>query len=202
MNTLNYILNKWRIRPGRKAAVEIPGTRHKDLVNLFQELGFKNGAEIGVEAGIFSEEICKANPKLKLYCIDPWKAYPGYIEHTSQQELDNLYEETLRRLKPYNCRIIRGFSEDVYELFDDESLDFVYIDGNHEFLHVTQDLVYWSPKVRKGGLIAGHDFRRNSKKYINDVKDVIPAYAYAKHINPWFVLREPVEASSWFWIKE
>jgi hypothetical protein len=187
---------------GNKPPFEIPGTRHKDLLEWFQNLGFKSGAEIGVEAGLFSEEICKANPKLILYCIDPWKSYPGYVERPTQAELDTLYEEAIARLKPYRCRIIRSFSQDAHKLFDDESLDFVYIDGNHEFLHVAADIANWSPKVRVGGIIAGHDFRRNSRKYINDVKDVVPAYAYAKRINPWFILKEPVEASTWFWVKE
>lgn len=202
MTTLNFFYKKYNLTPGVRPPIEIHGTRHKELIGWFKELGFTKGVEIGVEAGIFSEEICQANPQLTLYCIDPWRAYAGYIEHATQAELDRLYEESVKRLKHYNCKIVRKFSEEAHKDFPDESLDFVYIDGNHEFLHVAQDLVNWIPKVRKGGIVAGHDFRRNSKKYINDVKDVIPAYAYAKHINPWFVLREPVEASSWFWTKE
>lgn len=201
MMTLDYFYKKYQIARGARSPIEIPGTRHKELLVWFRELGFKSGVEIGVEGGIFSEEICQNNPQLTLHCVDPWKTYAGYIEHASQKELDSLYAETVNRLRPYNCQIIRGFSEDAHKLFENESLDFVYIDGNHEFLHVIQDIAYWTPKVKKGGIIAGHDFRRNSRKYINDVKDAIPAYAYAKRINPWFVLKEPVEASSWFWVK-
>ena len=201
MTTLDFIFQKYNLTPGARPPYEIKGTRWIDVPQLFTELGFTIGAEIGVEAGLYSEALCKAIPNLTLYSIDPWKAYREYKEHTTQAVLDSLYEEALTRLKPYNCRIIRGFSEDVYKFFADESLDFVYLDGNHEFLHVASDLVHWNPKVRKGGILAGHDFRRNSKKYINDVKDVVPAYAYAKRINPWFVLREPIEASSWFWVK-
>lgn len=201
MKTLDYIFQKYKLEPNTKPPIEISGTRHKDLLEWFKDLNFTRGAEIGVEAGIFAQEICTTNPQLTLYCVDPWKAYKAYKEHSTQAKLDSLYEETISRLKGYNARIIRGFGEETYKFFDDESLDFVYIDGNHEFLHVTQDLVNWSPKVKKGGIVAGHDFRRNSKIYINDVKDVVPAYAYAKRISPWFVLREPVEASSWFWVK-
>lgn len=201
MTTLEYIMNKLPSGHGNRPPFEILGTRHKDLLNWFRDLNFTKGAEIGVEAGVFSEEICKANPQLTLYCIDPWRAYLEYIEHTTQEELDKLYDEAVNRLKPYKCNIVRSFSEDAYKLFDDESLDFVYIDGNHEFLQVAADITNWSPKVRKGGIVAGHDFRRNSRKYINDVKDVVSAYAYAKQINPWFVLKEPIEASTWFWVK-
>ena len=201
MTTLEFIMTRVPTGHNARPPFEIPGTRHKDFLEWIRDLGFTKGAEIGVESGIFSEEICKTNTQLTLNCIDPWKAYSGYIEHPTQVELDKLYTEAVTRLKSYKCNIIRSYSEDACKLFDEESLDFVYIDGNHEFLHVAQDISNWSTKVKTGGIVAGHDFRRNSKKYINDVKDVVPAYAYAKRINPWFVLREPVEASTWFWVK-
>lgn len=184
-----------------KLPVEIKGSRWFDLPVLFKELGFKVGVEIGVERGLYSKALSGRIPDLKLYCIDPWRAYSGYREHVNQERLDGFYKETQERLLEYNCEIIRKTSEEAVKDFADESLDFVYIDGNHEFLYVAQDISWWSKKVRKGGIVAGHDFRRNSEKYINDVKDVIPAFMYAKKIKPWYVLVEKEEAPSWFYIK-
>lgn len=203
MNTLDYILKKYNLNSNQKSPIDILNTGRIDLAKLFAELGFTTGAEIGVEAGIYSEILCQANPQLKLYCIDPWKAYHGYREHVTQAKLENLYEETLKRLKPYNCKIVRKFSEEAHLDFPNESLDFVYIDGNHEFLHVAQDLTFWSPKVKKGGIVAGDDYIRPAGKYgqFNDVKDVVPAFAYAKSVKPWFVLRDPDRPSSWMWVK-
>lgn len=201
MDTLQYIKNKYNLDYQKRMPIEIQGSRDKDLPQLFKELGFKKGAEIGVERGIYSETLCENIPDLLLYGIDPWKAYKGYKEHTSQEKLDDFYEETIQRLAPYNYRIMRAFSKDAYQHFKDGELDFVYIDGNHSFYNITCDLHFWIPKVRKGGIISGHDFRRNSGKYVNDTKDVIPAYVYAKKIKPWFVLREKQGASSWFWVK-
>jgi hypothetical protein len=202
MNTLETIIKKFNLkntplRPG----TWVMGSRNKELLELYTELGFKLGAEIGVEAGIYSEEMCKSVPNLTLYSIDPWKAYGGYREHVSQEKLEALYKTAYDRLKPYNCYIIRDLSENAHELFQDESLDFVYIDGNHDFLHVTNDLEYWSRKVKKGGIVGGHDYIRRSGPYRNNVKDVIPAFAYANGIREWFILREPKGASSWFWVK-
>lgn len=204
MDTLKYLFEKFNLKEpeGRHKSIEIEGSRDTTLPEIFKELGFIRGAEVGVEKGHYSKTLCKAIPGLTLFGIDPWKAYRGYREHVSQPKLEGFYEETVQRMKPYDFRIFRAFSEEAHKYFDDRSLDFVYIDGNHSFLNVTQDIAFWSPKVKKGGIIAGHDYRRNSKKYLNDVKDVIPAYTYAMQIEPWFILREPVGASSWFWVAE
>lgn len=198
MNTLDYIIKKFNLKktgPG----TYIPGSRSKELLDLFRELDFKSGAEIGVETGLYSEQICKTNPNLMLYCIDPWQAYPGYRDHVSQKKQDQFYLETQIRLAPYKHKIIRNYAEEAYRDFADNSLDFVYIDGNHDFFHVTQDIHYWIPKVRPGGIVAGHDYRRINGN--NHVKDVIPAYAYAKHIAIWFILYTHKESSTWFWVK-
>ena len=201
MSVLDYLVKRYKIDLPGKMPVFIPGDRNIDFPEMFKELEFKLGAEIGTEKGIYAETLVKDNPSLKLFCIDPWKAYEGYREHVNQENLDGFYNETKQRLAKYNCHIIRGFSENVCTFFADGTLDFVYIDANHEFLSVAKDLTFWIPKVRAGGIVAGHDFRRNSGAYVNDVKDVVPAYAYAKKINPWFVLREERAASSWFWVK-
>ncbi|PJE65251.1 hypothetical protein COU91_02735 [Candidatus Saccharibacteria bacterium CG10_big_fil_rev_8_21_14_0_10_47_8] len=199
--TLDHIAKKYDLDLDAKPPIVLNGTRDKDLAGLFAELGFIKGAEIGVEQGVYAKTLCQANPKMTLYCIDPWKAYPDYREHISQPKLDGFFKETKARLVPYKHKIIRDFSDNACKQFKDESLDFVYIDGNHEFFYVANDIVKWMPKVRKGGIIAGHDFRRNSGRYTNDVKDVISSYTNAKRIKPWFILDERPAASSWFWVK-
>lgn len=204
MNTSEYIIKKFNVEKP-KFGTEVNGSRKKELLEIIKELDFKVGVEIGVEFGSYSEEICIANPQLKLYSIDPWKAYPTYREHLTQSKIDSIYEAAKLRLKPYNCKIIRDFSEKAYKKFDNESVDFIYIDGNHEFLNVAQDIALWMPKLKKGGIMAGHDYIRRTGEYglINNVKDVVPAYAYAKGITVWYILREtkPNGPSSWFWVK-
>ncbi len=55
-------------------------------------------------------------------------------------------------------RILRMTSKEAAEIFPDAYLDMVYIDAIHTFEHVYADIGYWLPKVRKGGIIAGHDY--------------------------------------------
>jgi hypothetical protein len=167
------------------------------LPDLFAELGYKVGAEIGVAKGAYSEILCKAG--LKVYAVDAYTPYRGYRWHTTRKTFDALFEEARDRLAPYDHQIIRGFSTEAVKLFADNSLDFVYIDGNHEFQQVTNDIAEWSKKVRPGGIVSGHDFQRHSKgRYVCHVKDVVLAWTYSHRIRPWFVTKK---RPSWFWVK-
>jgi predicted O-methyltransferase YrrM len=179
----------------------IPGGRRETLVNLFREMDFKVGAEIGVEQGHFTKVLAEANPQAKIYAIDAWAAYKSYRDHVSQEKLDGFYQDTLKRVEPYNVEVIRGFSMDVVKQFEDNSLDFVFIDGNHNFINVAQDIYHWHQKVRPGGIVSGHDFRRGTVHgWDCAVKDVVPAWCYSQGITPWFVVTGD-KSPSWFYVK-
>lgn len=191
METLDKILQLWPQTPTTGPSPrEIANVdRWHSLTQLFTDLNFTVGAEIGTERGLFAKRMCVINPSLKLYCIDPWQAYHGYREHVSQPKLDDFYEIAKERLAPYDCHLIRKFSVDAAKDFKDGSLDYIYLDGNHNLLHVIQDLWYWTPKVRKGGIISGHDFiRRINPSMGMHVVEAVTAYTDAYRINPWFLL--------------
>lgn len=176
--------------------VELPQGREY-LPILFRENGYKVGAEIGVEQGVYTEQLATFGGKL--YAIDAWQAYKGYRDHVSQSKLDGFYEITKERVKDLNVEVIKGYSMDVVEQFKDNSLDFVYIDGNHNFKNVAMDLCEWYEKVRIGGIVSGHDFIR--KKGVDfAVKDVVPAFVYHKGINNLAVLRGD-RSPSWYFVK-
>lgn len=198
IRTLQHIRDKYNIMSDERF-IKLPGKRDS-LSKLFVELGLNKGVEVGVEQGKFSESLCKRNPDIELYAVDAWSVYKGYREHVSQDKLDGFYEAVKKRLKPYNCTVIKGFSLDVAKTFEDGSLDFVYIDGNHEFTQVVQDVAAWEKKVKKGGIVAGHDYRRGDSSWICHVKDVIQAWTYSHGIKPYFIF-EDEKSPSWFWIK-
>jgi predicted O-methyltransferase YrrM len=191
--------------------LDIPGVGREDLAQLFAALDFKVGAEIGTEYGLYAETLCKANPELELHCIDSYLAYKGYREHKSQVKLDGIYRQAQQRLAPYNVKFHRLLSSAAYTDFRDGSLDFVYIDGNHSLLHVIEDLCYWVPKVRAGGIVSGHDFiRRDHTSYQMHVVQALHAYTQAYNIEEWFVLGTKAvvddevrdKPRSWMWVKE
>ena len=203
MDTLNHILSSYFNTyydnlDFIRSPLEIQNLNRNDLAQIFSDLHFKSGAEIGVEQGVYSEVLLKANPNLYLHCVDAWQAHQGYKDHTNQEKLDKFYHITCDRLKKFDTRyeIWKAFSLDVVKRFVPESLDFVYIDANHDFLHVTQDIFYWSKMVRKGGIVAGHDYYRDNRYSHVHVKQVLDGYTEAYNIKPLFIIDD-----SWFFVK-
>jgi len=127
-----------------------------DLAVYFKERGFKTGAEIGVADGRYSEILLKTIPGLKLYCVDPWMPYEKNWRSEDYQE--KAYTQAVVKLGDYNCEIIRKTSIEASLEVPDKSLDFVFIDGAHTFDHVMTDVIVWSRKVRKKGIVSGHDY--------------------------------------------
>ena len=187
MDTLEYIVEKFNLDINNKSPIEIPNINRTIMAQTLYELEFKVGAEIGVAAGEHAETLCKNNPNLTLYCIDAWQYYHGYYDYLGEK-LEKFYKKAQSRLAPYNCILIKKFSMDAVKDFEDNSLDFVYIDGAHDFKNVADDVCEWTKKVRIGGIVYGHDFKRSKSNYLNAVKDVVPAYCYQYKINPWFIL--------------
>lgn len=182
-----------------------------DLPEFFKEMGFKTGVEIGVDKGDFTQILAKSG--LHIYGIDPWKIYKDYGDSNYQEKLNSQYEHAKRTLAPYlNYTIIRKASMDAVNDFEDESLDFVYIDGNHHFKYVAEDIYEWSRKVRKGGVIAGHDYiysKSTSSLGVCHVIHVLYSYTKAYDIKNWYVLGRTAmiegekrdRCRSWMWIK-
>ena len=211
MNTYDYIIKKYNITVGSQYLVDVEGmVGSVALSKLFAELNFNKGVEVGVDRGLFSEILCQDNPNLHLSCVDTWvsSAYePDTYIKEKQPYFDECYEETVKRLAPYNCMIIRKTSMDALADFEDNSLDFVYIDANHDFLNFTQDLHYWIKKVRPGGIISGHDYAYYSYKRFNHVKRALIAYARCYRMIPVFAVMYDNKGlrrdryRSWFYCK-
>ncbi len=178
--TLKYLQKKFGIDP--KARITQSHHWNRTLMaKALADLKFKVGAEIGVAQGFYSKILCENNPGMRLYLVDIWDTYPGY--HMYGDKIRSYYAKAKKRLKPYSVRFIKKLSMDAVTDFPDNCLDFVFIDRAHDFIHIAEDVSEWSKKVRPGGIVFGHDYKRSAYKY-TDVKDVIPAFCYAKRIFP------------------
>ena len=218
MFTLDYILDKYKLEV--KPVIDIPNVTRESLTTLLHELDFRVGAEIGVQEGIYSEILCKNNPQMKLFGVDPWLTYVTHIgedgpkspdNKSSQEMCDKFYEETKVRMAPYNFEIIKESSMDAVKRFEDESLDFIYIDANHEYSHVMEDLTEWHKKLRKGGIISGHDYYYiKEPRSLMHVKTAVNAYVKLNKIKPLIIWgaqeRKPKilrdKRRSWSWVKQ
>lgn len=123
-------------------------------------------AEIGVWKGGFSEKIVSRTRPALLYLIDPWRFQSEYPDRMyggkvagDQAAMDAIHDDVAARLGSLsNVRIIRAFARDAAEHLSDETLDWVYIDGNHHYEYVCEDLDVFTRKVKPGGYITGDDY--------------------------------------------
>ena len=192
---LQYQLGGHRRLPSRELPIRLPRVRRMDLPRLTRQYRFTRGAEIGVWKGAYSAAFCEANPQLHMLCVDPWVSYPAWLDTKNSLPPDEAtrfmaeaYEIALARLTPLRCTIVREFSTIAAQQVPDRSLDFVYIDANHVRDAVYADLTCWTPKVKPGGFVAGHDFRVFPNKPTIHVIEAVEAYTKAHAIDPWFVL--------------
>ncbi len=120
-------------------------------------------AEIGVYRGLNAKRLRSLFPQAELYLIDPWIIYPENKEPEAgsitldDDEMTDAYERVVKQFgNDPLTKIIRKKSEDAIN--DVKELDIVFIDGNHSYDSVMQDINLWHGKVREGGILAGHDY--------------------------------------------
>jgi len=160
------------------------------LAELYAELGFTKGAEIGVRRGRYTEILCRANPDLHMLCIDPWHVHEAKYH---QKKQDEIYAYAIEKLARYNTTVIRKTGMDALADIPDRSLDFVFIDGNHRFDWIMMDLIHWPKKVRKGGIISVHDVYNGEVGVVQAVQ----AYVRSHNIIPWYITKELQPTAYW-----
>ncbi|KKW09897.1 MAG: hypothetical protein UY48_C0051G0014 [Candidatus Gottesmanbacteria bacterium GW2011_GWB1_49_7] len=167
------------------------GRKH-GILKMFNDLDFKVGVEVGTERGIYAHRICEKCPNLKLYCVDPWLAYSEAGLVYTQEDFDSRYEEARARLKDFNCEIIKEKSMDALSKFEDDSLDFAFIDGDHHYEHVLEDIRGWYKKVKPGRVLYGHDFvERDDFGVVKAVR----GFVKENNIPPLFICHVPFKSN-------
>lgn len=136
----------------------------------------------GKSSSFLAVEVMKANKNFKLHFVDTWGGSP---EHYEDQKLvdeineDKIYNEFISNLSrvdtPYT--IHRMTSLEAAKHFENNTVDFVFFDTNHSYGYVTKELKAWFPKVKKLGVMAGHDYRTGVRVAVdNFFKQSIEVY--------------------------
>lgn len=186
---ISTLFDKWYARSGQIAPVRIPKLTRRRLAELFCEHGLTRGVEVGVDRGRFSEWMLTRCPEMELLLVDPWRW---------KLRGESRYQSAARRMEPFGDRatIVRADSMDAVWAVPEGSLDFCYIDGNHEFDYVISDLVWWARRVRYGGVVAGHDYYRFRG---GGVVPAVDAYTREHGITRWFLTDE--KEATFFWLR-
>ncbi len=152
------------------------------------------GVEIGVYEGRNSKKILKYLNIGKLYLIDPYEDYKELIKyknHFSHGNIKLVERRAKEMLNEFKDKVvwIKKHSKDAIDDVPGE-MDFVYIDGNHGFEYAKEDMEIYYEKLKKGGLLAGHDIQ------IESVANAFVEFCYGKRLNlnlrfpDWFIIKK------------
>lgn len=146
------------------------------IVDLIIQNGYKNIAEVGVLHGWNAENILK-HLKMKDYQLDKF-----YL-------IDNEIHKGLRKFEQPEVEFLHMTSKKAAGLIDDKSLDLVYIDADHGYESVMEDIRLWMPKVRPGGIISGHDYDGHHSDVQRAVKESFKSFNVrmaANNLSSWW----------------
>lgn len=155
-------------------------------------------AEIGTHLGIFAEKILERWSGRCLHLVDPWQSnMPDYHDDIAVMgDREPHYQAAMTRLEPFSGRfsVHRKTSAEAAREFADSSLDFAYVDGNHAYEYVRQDVESWWSKIRPGGILAGHDW---TGEWRRNIRRAVLRFAVPRGLAVWLVSC-PIGYRSWF----
>lgn len=132
------------------------------------------GVELGVASGSFSRQLAETGRFRHLFGID------AYADHHDVAE----YKEALCSVGLFNdYTLLRMTFEEALDLFEDNSLDFLYIDGYAHTGEEGGETIYaWSAKVRCGGCVSGHDYDSRFPLVVESVDRFVADGGFELHI--------------------
>lgn len=165
----------------------------KDVINPV-------GIELGTDGGTTTLYLLQQIPTLLLHGIDPyipyvdWGGNPFSWHGGLNHDNNDSYTSFMNKVKPFAERYVhhKKTSDDAVNDFEDESMDFIFIDGLHTYEQVLKDCRNYYPKLKKGGLFCGHDFRT-----IAGVNRAVTEFASSVGIPSINIMRQDV----WYWNK-
>ena len=157
---------------------------YKQIIDHFESGHFVEiGSYKGRSSSFMGVEIALSGKDIKFDCIDTWLGSEEHQIDGSHPDLDvingSLYDKFLQNIEPVKDYInpIRTDSLSACKLYDDNSLDFVFIDAAHDYESVKADVISWLPKIKLGGILSGHDYQ------IEDVSRAVNEILYHQGVN-------------------
>ncbi len=181
--------------------------KHRIFPRPFERLalgGKRNliGAEIGVYKGEHAESFLENCSIKRLYLIDSYEDYTDYKDAErhyghDQDILEDAEKEAKERLEEkfyFHIKWIREKSINALKDIPDK-LDFVYIDANHQYEFVKEDIENYYPKIKKGGILGGHDMYNGFCHEHNGVIKAVTEFSVKNKLQLY------VELPDWWIIK-
>lgn len=162
--------------------------RFEFLTNMIQTYGFKIGAEIGTGKGQTAGYLFRHNPDLHLIEVSHYTSFarkPGDYTQLGKE----LWQKKVRKYKR-RMTVLPYTSREAINKVEDGSLDFVFIDADHSYKECLWDIIHWMPKVKKGGLVSGHDFQDRFPGVKKAVREVFGDKFETAEDSVWYVWKK------------
>lgn len=135
--------------------------RYEGIVDIMRRYNILDafGVEIGVQRAYFSSKLLSSGVFKKLFLVDLWEDHEGYDEKFHDHSSN--YLECVKVMSQFpedKYEVMKMESTKASEVFPVGSLDFVYLDANHSYEGVKNDIAAWYPKLKKGGILCGDDY--------------------------------------------
>jgi len=121
------------------------------------------GSWLGKSSVFMGVEIINSGKRIRMDCVDIWQMTPDYQQYDLGGK--DLYDLFLQNILPVKSvvRPVKKTSVAAAATYQQESVDFIFIDGSHHFQDVRDDLRAWWPKLKPGGFFAGHDYTNSAE---------------------------------------
>jgi hypothetical protein len=140
------------------------------------------GAWLGRSIAFLTVEIINSGKDIDVHVVDKWEDAMEFS--ISDITNSNFYSNFLTNIEPVkdNLNIIRAPSIEAASKFIDNSIDFLFLDAAHTYKDVTDDFISWWPKMKNGGIFAGHDYYNSEVgRAVNDFCEKIGAIVDLSH---------------------
>src|ERR1043165_3393843 len=127
------------------------------------------GCWLGRSACFMAELIKDSTKEIKFDCVDTWRTGPSEHLHFQrlsiepEVDISAYFKENMKKAGVLKqIKMVQTTSLEAVSLYKDNSLDFVFLDNDHSEKYVFEELIAWWPKIKKGGVLAGHDYIEKS----------------------------------------
>ena len=182
-----------------------------EIPTILKTIGLnKKICELGVFRGKNLWDLAMLSDADLVVGIDAWDQKIDHLwtQETHDQNYNYVMQKVVEKIKrkchKIDIKILRGDHSILVKEFDNEYFDYVYIDSDHSYECVKKDINQWYPKIKEGGIIAGHDYckrtvKRDTGTTVFGVIKAVDEFITNNRINNFYVT--PL-CQSWIIIKE
>jgi len=147
----------------------------KALTNFFKDKSISSALEVGSWKGISSAIIARHVDVL--YCVDTWLGNESLQSMREQAEASSIYKcfHTNMIQKKVNSKILHAHmnSNEAVKLFKNNTFDMIFLDADHAYSSIKQDIELWMPKVKSGGYLCGHDLEAIMTSLTSEIRELV-----------------------------